>query len=164
MLPPLSYHAGNTALECTYSGTSASTFTSFRVLDYAPVEIRESLPTLCRDQRIIEVITVVELPKNKATKLWAIGSFWFFALSIVTAVILLIIKQGGGLLTTILVIVAIEVILTIIGVFTLRSTGDLSEEGFIELMSLAFKAQFQFIKLFKGADDTEPNQKNKSVP
>jgi len=105
--------------------------------------------------RYREVVEMVEIPKNKNVKLWANGSFWLFALSVVVGLVLLVMNQGAGFWTTLLVIVGIEVILAIIGALTLRSTGDLSEGGFLSLMSLVFKAQFQFAKLFKGSTSSD---------
>lgn len=108
-----------------------------------------------------EVVQMVKIPNNKTVKLWAVGSFWLLALAIVTGVVLLIMKQGAGFWTTIIVIVGIEVILTIIGALTLRSTGDVSEGGFISLMSLAFRTQFLVTKLFKTKDSSDSDERPK---
>jgi tetratricopeptide (TPR) repeat protein len=89
------------------------------------------------------------LQENKLLKLWGVGSFWLLALVMVVAIVLFIQSYNLTWWRFALIITAIEVILILIGAFTLRTIGDLSEENFLKLIGMAFKYQFGFFRLFK---------------
>jgi hypothetical protein len=93
------------------------------------------------------------LRENKLLKLWGVGSFWLFVLFSIAALVLFIQSYNLAWWRFALVIAAIEVVLVLIGAFTLRTVGDLSEKNFLELMRMAFKYQFGFFRLYKKGSD-----------
>lgn len=91
--------------------------------------------------------------ENKAVRLWAVGSFWLFAFSLVL-VGLLVVFTKLGFWTGLALIGALEATFILIGAFVLRSSGDVTEKGLIQLMGLATKFQLKSIaQVFKGRSD-----------
>ena len=92
--------------------------------------------------------------ENKIFKLWAVGSFWLLCLGVIVALILLIQSRVSGFAQLALAVAAVEVLLVIVGALILRTMGDLSERNFVELIRLALRYQFNFLKLLR-RDDSE---------
>ena len=64
-----------------------------------------------------------------SVRLWAAGSFWLFLFVVVFGAISMLLKIGLGFWTTLSAILATEVIIVIIGAFTLRTIEGLSEKS-----------------------------------
>ena len=85
--------------------------------------------------------------ENKLVKLWAVGSFWLLVLSVVAALVLVVASLGLTWWQLLAAIAAIEVIFVLIGAFTLRTIGELSEKNFLTLVGKALEYQFKFWKV-----------------
>lgn len=90
--------------------------------------------------------------ENKVFKLWAVGSFWLLCLAVIVALILLVQSRVSGFAQLALAVGAVEVLLVIVGALILRTMGDLSERNFVELIRLALRYQFNFLKLLRRKD------------
>lgn len=90
----------------------------------------------------------LKLNDNNAFKLWKMGSFWILLFLILSGVVGILAKIIA-FWTFLAAITAIEIILIIVGGFTLKSMDSLSESGFIKLISIATKNQLSFLKIFR---------------
>lgn len=95
-----------------------------------------------------EVKAKYDITSEKPVKLWLSGGFFLFALIIIFLIVFAILSSDFNWWQVILAITTIEVLFVIIGAFTLRSIGELSEAKFIELLQLALTTQFSFLKNF----------------
>ena len=90
--------------------------------------------------------TVISPRENRLLKFWGLGSFWLFILAFVVATVLFIQSYDLSWWRFLLVMASIEAVLIVIGALTLRTSGDLSETNFLELIKIAFRYQFSFKK------------------
>ena len=82
---------------------------------------------------------------NKWIKLWSIGAF-FILLGVIVFSGISMIAYNFDLLKFFSIILPSEFIFLVVGALILKTTGDLSENGFIKLKELVFKYQFKFYK------------------
>ena len=90
--------------------------------------------------------------ENKIAKLWSLGTFWILAFGAVGLFVLVVLNNTSWY-QALLAFVAAEILFVILGAFILRTTGDLTEAGFLEVMELALKYQLQNLKLFQKRED-----------
>jgi hypothetical protein len=95
------------------------------------------------------------LRENKWLKLWGVGSFFILLFLIVAGAIWFIVSQNLSWWRLLTLIGAIEAIFILIGAFTLRSIGDLSEENFLKLIGMALTYQFRVFALSRKGEDSE---------
>jgi hypothetical protein len=100
-------------------------------------------------EKFKEVEAKRRIRENKIFKLWAVGSFWLLCLAVIVGLILLIQARVTGFWQLAILLTAVEVVLVIVGALILRTIGDLSERHFVELIRLAFRYQFNFLKLLR---------------
>lgn len=98
-------------------------------------------------ERFKEAEAARHIRENKLVKLWAVGSFWLLVLSVVAALVLVIASLGLTWWQLLASVTAIEVVFVLIGAFTLRAIGDLSEKNFLTLVGKALEYQFKFWKV-----------------
>ena len=101
--------------------------------------------------------------ENKLVKLWAVGSFWLLVLSVVAALVLVVASLGLTWWQLLAAIAAIEVIFVLIGAFTLRTIGELSEKNFLTLVGKALEYQFKFWKVLGKEAPLSDDQKKMSA-
>lgn len=106
-------------------------------------------------ERYKEVKAKHDITSEKPVKLWLSGGFFLFALIIIAMIVYAIISSDFNWWQVILAITTIEVLFVIIGAFTLRSIGELSEANFTELLKLALTTQFSFLKNFLSLGNSE---------
>lgn len=105
-------------------------------------------------EKFKDVEAKVHFTQNKAGKLWSIGSFWLLLFLIIVGVLVLLFSSNFSWWQIILLIIFTETILLIIGAFSLRTLGDLSEQNFLKLIKISLSHQFSNLKYFtkKGLD------------
>lgn len=84
-------------------------------------------------------------PEPRRLRLWAVGSFWLLVFTIVFGATLILVRSELGFAKVIIALMGMEVLLLLIGALALRSTGDLSEKSFLNLVSLALRSQFRLL-------------------
>ena len=109
-------------------------------------------------ERFKEVEDQRHLRESKIVKLWQIGAFFLLAFSVVFGAIFLLLQSFTLWWQVVLGLVGVEVFLLIIGAFTLRSVGDLSEKGFLDLIGMAFQQQFRVFRLLKESESKPTEQ------
>jgi hypothetical protein len=87
---------------------------------------------------------------SKAVRLWQIGGFWLLAFSIVFGAVLVLVAHSAEWWQLAFGLIGLEVVLVLIGAFTLRTVGDLSEKNFLSLVGTAFREQFKVFTILKG--------------
>lgn len=87
------------------------------------------------------------IKENKGVELWAKGSFWVFLFVVVFGVGFFASQTISSFLDLLVIILTTEAIIVILGGLILRSTGELSEANTVEVIKIAFKSQFEFIKI-----------------
>lgn len=87
--------------------------------------------------------------ENKYAKLWAVGSFLLFSILVIMVLVTVVVRTIRNWETLLIVFFVGVIIFVIVGAFLLKSTGDLSESGFLKLVSLALKYLKSIFKLFK---------------
>ena len=94
---------------------------------------------------------------HKAVKLWSVGSFWLTLFLVVVAAVVVVFRVVGWM-QALLVLIVVEGLLLLVGAFTLRATGDVSENGLLELVKLALASQATFVRrLLAGGHPQEDN-------
>tara|TARA_R110002072_G_scaffold302996_1_gene490931 strand:+ start:49258 stop:50535 length:1278 start_codon:yes stop_codon:yes gene_type:complete len=109
-------------------------------------------------ERFKEVEAQRHIRESKAVKLWQIGAFFLLAFCVVFGAVFLLLQSFNLWWQVLLGLVGVEVLLLIIGAFTLRSVGDLSEKGFLDLIGIAFQQQFRVFNLLKKAGSKSTEQ------
>ncbi len=106
-----------------------------------------------------------ELQKAERTpvgRLWVVGSFWLMLFGMVIASVFLLLKTGWWY--ALLAIVGIPVLFLVLSASILRSTGDISEAGFLETVKLALKFQLsgpsRLIRKFRESQIDAPDGDN----
>ncbi len=102
-------------------------------------------------QKYREVEMTATAKSSKAFKLWAIGSFFLLALAVIVSLFLIITSRGHGFFMTLAIFVAVEIVFLLLGALTLRTTGDLSEKGFLDLVKYALREQLSSFKFISRA-------------
>jgi hypothetical protein len=87
---------------------------------------------------------------SKAVRLWQVGGFWLFAFSIVFGAIFVLVTHSAEWWHLTLALIGLEVLLVLLGAFTLRTVGDLSEKNLLSLIGTAFREQFKVFTVIKG--------------
>lgn len=91
---------------------------------------------------------------NKHAKLWSVGGFWLFVLLVIFSSLFMAAKVISSWWVLVMVIVLGEGVFVILGGLVLRSIGDVSEKGFLEMIKMSFEFQFKIIKNFKWKNDS----------
>jgi hypothetical protein len=100
------------------------------------------------------------LRTSKTARLWQAGGFWLLALAVVSGIVIILATHAINWWQLLLGLVGIEVLLVLVGAFTLRSIGELSDKNFMSLITLAFQQQFKMVSSIK--DVFKSNAKNTS--
>ena len=87
---------------------------------------------------------------SKAVRLWQIGGFWLFAFSVVFGAIFVLVIHSVEWWHLCFALIGLEVVLVLLGAFTLRTVGDVSEQTFLSLIAIAFREQFKVFTILKG--------------
>ncbi len=82
--------------------------------------------------------------ENKALKVWQIRGFFLSVLIVISGIIYLFATSFTNFWYLFLIFITLEVLFLLTGGLILRSLGDLSEQGFLKLVTLALQHQFRF--------------------
>lgn len=91
---------------------------------------------------------------NKPFISWAVGSFWLIVLIVVVALVMVVMSFSSSWYYFLIAVFTIEVLLLVVGALILKSSGDISEAGFLDLLKMALRFQ---LGMAKTAKDSKPN-------
>lgn len=87
---------------------------------------------------------------KKVGQLWASGSFFLLLFVVILGLVTLSANIIKSFWTFLAIITSVEIILLLVSAVILKIQGELSEQGFLKLISMAFKNQLSFLEIFKG--------------
>lgn len=96
---------------------------------------------------------MIEAERTPVGRLWAVGSFWLMVFVVVVGAIWLLLTIGWW--SALLAVVSIPVLFLAVTAAILRSSGDLSEAGFLETLKLSLKFMTSGASRFVKPVDTD---------
>jgi hypothetical protein len=87
-----------------------------------------------------------DIENNSLKKLYFTGLFWLVLFGVIVFVVFSIFDSSIPILYKPLAVFFIVILFSVVGAFILRTTKELSEEGFLQLMKLSLKIGFKGLK------------------
>ncbi len=97
------------------------------------------------------------LDENPLLKLWVVGAFFLFIIGAILGLILVVFKIGLNWWQLVLCIGTWFTFSTVVSVLILRTIGEISEKGMIEIIKLAFHYQFKTFSLINSVFKKQNN-------